>query len=118
MVSRGFKWIGKTTINGLTVVIDQGCFAMHDSVGAYDFSAKGCRNRLMPQTHTEQWDFLAETDNRLDRDAGASRRARARRYDDCRRSQVYNSLEVYLIISGNLDVLPDDLKHLNQVVSK
>src|SRR5207249_2131633 len=65
VIAGRLKWVGKVMKDGLAVMVDHGGLPVHQAFGMNDFPSEGHRQRLMPETDSQDRDAPGElTDGR------------------------------------------------------
>src|ERR1043166_8102117 len=91
---------------------------MHETRSTNDLAAVRFRDALMTQTHTQDWNFAAETENNVLADTCFARRARPRRNADVARRQGGDLLDRDLVVTLDQQFAAELAEILGQVVSE
>src|SRR5688572_6738653 len=78
MVAGHLERVWKSGKDTFTVMLDHGSFAVHDATCAHHVAAIRLSDRLVPQTHAQQWSSRAQPFYDVDTHTRLVRRARSR----------------------------------------
>ena len=118
VVAGGGHGRADTAEDGFAVVLDAAGLAVHQVLGAYDFSAKRFAHGLMSQADAQDWKLAGEVANQVDADAGFVRGAGSGGDHDVVGLQRVDFVNRDLVVAADLDLRTQFAQILHKVVGE
>src|ERR1700731_827838 len=118
VIARGGEILRQIFENCLVVVVDAAGFAVHDFRRANHASSNRKADRLMAETHAENWNHSGKPANHVHANAGILRSAGTRRNYDALRLLLGNLVERDLVVAVHFQLFAQLAEELREVISE